>query len=98
MINYAREERGQGVPLTDAERRERHYELYGNSLLPPRGTGLRNQISGPRITGVEIPTPVFAGGLGFLIGMILGPALIASTDAGSRWLRKTAESKFAARA
>jgi len=41
-FSYAREERGQGVPLTDAERQSRHFEQTGNWLevLPPRGTGL----------------------------------------------------------
>ena len=34
------EERGYGTPLTDEERTERHYEQYGTTELPPRGTGL----------------------------------------------------------
>jgi len=29
-----------GRPRTDAERRARHYSLYGTTDLPPRGTGL----------------------------------------------------------
>ena len=29
-----------GKPRTDAERSARHYSLYGNTNLPPRGTGL----------------------------------------------------------
>lgn len=40
MLNAAREERGQGVPLTEKERAQRHYEQYGTDELPPRGTGL----------------------------------------------------------
>lgn len=40
--------------------------------------------------GVTIPTPLFAGGLGFLLGMLIGPALVASTDVGKRWLEKQA--------
>jgi len=33
--------RRMGKPLTEEERRERHYERYGTTELPPRGTGLR---------------------------------------------------------
>ena len=40
--------------------------------------------------GVTIPTPLFAGGLGFLFGIMIGPALIASSDWGRRWLQKKA--------
>ena len=29
-----------GHPLTEEERRQRHYALYGTTELPPRGTGL----------------------------------------------------------
>jgi len=29
-----------GFPRSDAERAERHYDLYGETELPPRGTGL----------------------------------------------------------
>jgi len=38
----ARQDRGQGVPLTDSERQTRHYEQTGDWLdeLPRRGTGL----------------------------------------------------------
>ena len=28
-----------GKPRTDAERKKRHSELYGEDKLPPRGTG-----------------------------------------------------------
>ena len=45
------------------------------------GTGLIAQ-------GVTIPTPLFAGGLGFFLGVLLGVPLIASTQAGQRWLSK----------
>ena len=33
-------QRGMGNPRTDAQRRARHKDLYGNDNLPPRGTGL----------------------------------------------------------
>ena len=42
------------------------------------------------VTGVEIPTPIFAGGIGFLLGIFIGPALIASSDWGRHWLEKKA--------
>lgn len=38
--------------------------------------------------GVTIPTPLFAGLLGFAFGVLLGPALLSSTTAGSRWLEQ----------
>lgn len=42
------------------------------------------------IGGVEIPTPIFAFSLGFLISLIVGPALLATSDWGKRWLEKKA--------
>lgn len=33
-------QRRYGVPLTDQERMQRHYEQYGTLVLPPRGAGL----------------------------------------------------------
>ena len=63
----AREERGQGVPLTDEERRARHYEQYGSFELPPRGTGLQSLgvikgLGNPEI-GISKPD---------IIGMVVG--------------------------
>jgi len=40
--------------------------------------------------GVTIPTPLFAGTLGFVLGVFLGPALMALTDTGKRYLEKQA--------
>ena len=42
LVSQAREDRGRGIPLTDEERRMRHYEQTGEWLtfLPQRGTGL----------------------------------------------------------
>ena len=37
------ENRGLGEPRTEEERAERHRERYGQSGLPPRGTGLKGQ-------------------------------------------------------
>ena len=40
--------------------------------------------------GVTIPTPLFVGLLSFGLGMLLGPALIATTSGGRDWLEKQA--------
>ncbi len=40
--------------------------------------------------GVNIPTPLFVGLLAFSLGVLLGPALLTSTDEGRRWLQKQA--------
>jgi len=34
-------QRRMGNPRTDKQRKERHQRLYGNTNLPPRGTGLK---------------------------------------------------------
>jgi len=44
--------------------------------------------------GVTIPTWLFAGSVGLLIGIIVGPAMIGSTEGGAAWLRKQATKKF----
>jgi len=36
--------------------------------------------------GVTIPTPIFAGGLGLLLGIFLGPALLAGSEWGREYL------------
>ena len=40
--------------------------------------------------GISIPTPVAIGLLSFLGGMFLGPAIIASTSEGKKWLEEQA--------
>ena len=42
------------------------------------------------ITGVEIPTPIFAGGIGLLLGIFLGPAMLAGSEWGRGYLVKKA--------
>ena len=42
------------------------------------------------ISGVEIPTPIFAGGIGLLIGIFLGPAMLAGSEWGREFLVKKA--------
>jgi len=44
--------------------------------------------------GITIPTPVFAGLLGFVFGVVLGPSLLASTKSGSEWLAKKARERL----
>ena len=68
MINYAR--RGQGVPFTEEQRMERHYSLYGNYNLPPRGTGLGQddgEVGEPIITTPWV-CPLIGAGVGFVVG------------------------------
>lgn len=43
---------------------------------------------------VSVPTPVIVGLVAFAFGVILGPALIASTQKGSEWLRDMASHKL----
>lgn len=45
--------------------------------------------------GVTIPTPLFAGLIGFGIGLLIGPAIIATSAAGRDWLVKQARAKLA---
>lgn len=40
--------------------------------------------------GITIPTPLFIGVLAFLGGVLIGPALIATTSGGREWLEKQA--------
>lgn len=40
--------------------------------------------------GVTIPTPLFVGLLAFGAGILFGPAIIASTSGGSKWLEEQA--------
>lgn len=44
--------------------------------------------------GVTIPTPLLVGVISFALGVILGPSVIASTEAGSRWLEKKARERI----
>jgi len=42
------------------------------------------------IAQISIPTPVFVGLICFGLGVLLGPAVISSTQAGSEWLARKA--------
>jgi DNA-directed RNA polymerase subunit RPC12/RpoP len=46
------------------------------------------------ISQVTIPSPVFAGIISFTLGVVLGPALIASTQSGAEWLAKKARERL----
>ncbi|MFA5401486.1 MAG: hypothetical protein WC359_13635 [Dehalococcoidia bacterium] len=46
------------------------------------------------ISGVTIPTWMLASGIGLVAGIVLGPAILASTETGAEWLRKQARSKL----
>jgi len=36
--------------------------------------------------GVTVPTWLFAGGIGLILGAVVGPSIMASTEAGSKRL------------
>jgi hypothetical protein len=38
--------------------------------------------------GITIPTPVFVGLITFAATLLFGPALLATTSAGQRWMEK----------
>ena len=42
MDDFGRARDGGGVPLTEEERKQRHYEQYGTYEVPSRGTGLQS--------------------------------------------------------
>jgi hypothetical protein len=44
--------------------------------------------------GVTIPTSVLVGLFSFAAGVVLGPALLASTKSGSEWLAKQATKRL----
>ena len=44
--------------------------------------------------GVTIPTPIFTALIAFGAGILFGPAIIASTRGGSRWLEEQAKAGF----
>ena len=44
--------------------------------------------------GVTVPTWFVAGGIGVILGIFLGPAIIGSTEEGSKWLERQARGKI----
>jgi len=96
--------RATGLPKDDVQRVMDHYLVDettacqalalapASALLPKRGTGLDG--AGTAADGVSIPTWLFFLGLGFGAGLVLGPAVMASTDAGARRLTEMAKRKI----
>lgn len=54
--------------------------------------GIGNIATG--ISGVTLPTSLVVGLVAFGLGVLLGPTLIASTEAGQKWLTKKAQEKM----
>jgi len=75
-----------GVPLTDAQRAQRHYQQFGNTNLPARGTGLGINTAG------TLDATNFLQGLtvGFLISVFVMTATGrgVARAAGTRIQRK----------
>jgi len=61
-------------------------EFEGQTVTCPMCSTVNEAIS----QGITISTPVFVGVLAFLGGVLIGPALIASTAGGREWLEKQA--------
>lgn len=63
-----------GVPKTTEERMATHYQQYGTTDLPPRGTGLANKgfVAGPLPRRLTDPEKYL---LVFLAGMMVSAAL-----------------------
>jgi hypothetical protein len=72
-----------GYPLTA--------EYVGQQATCPMCGEVNEAIS----QGVTIPTWLFSFTIGLVVGVVLGPTIIGSTDAGAKWLRKKAEAKLA---
>jgi hypothetical protein len=47
--------------------------------------------------GVTLPTWLFSFTIGLATGIVLGPTLIATTDAGAKWLERKAREKLTAK-
>jgi len=80
-----------GEPFTDAERMERHQSIYGNTTLPPRGTG-RGVNLGRGVQRLAVDWGTLLGGV--IIGLIFGYFVFTSSgrrigySAGKRAARR----------
>lgn len=45
--------------------------------------------------GVNIPTWFFAGAIGFVAGLVLGPAVVTSTKEGAQWMARRVSERLA---
>ena len=59
-------------------------KYHGQKVSCPYCHSLNEAVS----QGVNVPTWLVAGGIGLLLGIFAGPALIASTEEGARWLER----------
>ena len=55
---------------------------------------LVSPISGRIADGVTVPSWLIVGTVALALGVILGPALLGATEAGSQYLAKAARKKF----
>jgi len=58
-----------GVPLTEEERMQRHYEIYGTTDLPPRGTGALQNAG--KLEGIDWGLFFWGGVAGVVVGYFL---------------------------
>ena len=61
-------------------------EFEGQTVTCPMCGTVNEAVS----SGITIPTPLFVGIISFTLGVFLGPALIATTEEGRRWLEEQA--------
>jgi len=87
--------RGMGVPRGDVQRVMDHYlvdETTACQALALAPASALLQTASP--DGVPVPSWLFCLGLGFGFGMVLGPAVMASTETGARRLAEMAKRRI----
>ncbi len=67
-MRNSREERGQGIPLTDEERAARHETMFPGTPLPARGTGLTQNIGA---LSMETCAPYIIAGIFTLVSSLI---------------------------
>lgn len=67
-------------------------EYLGQQITCPMCSTINEAVSQD---GIAIPGWLFGGTIGLLAGLIIGPSLIASTEAGAQWMARRAREKFA---
>lgn len=87
-----------GYPMTSSSLGTRVSCPYCKTLNESVSTkvsrcGTPSKVSG-KVGGIDIPTPLVFGLIGLTIGVLFGPSIIASTDAGSKWLAKKAHERI----
>ncbi len=66
------------------------YPLVANHIGEEVTCPMCNSINESISQEVTIPRPVLIGVIAFLVGVFVGPALIATTSEGQKWLEKQA--------